>query len=167
MSENWRTIEEFPDYAVSDRGRVKRVVARPFHPCRRMALWKHSTGCLCVSLARWKESRRSMRVHILVATAFLPNPLGLPTVNHKYGDKTKNTVADLEWASSRRQIIHAIKTGLHKTRGYSRFKATGRWRAYIGFNGKQLHLGYFKKEASAKAARQAAEKIYHQLEAIS
>ena len=110
--------------------------------------------------------RRAVRVHILVAKAFLPNLLGLPTVNHKNGNKAQNDVDNLEWASSERQIIHAIQTGLHKTRGYCFFKRTGKWIAYIESKGQSHHLGYFATEEQAQQARTHAEKIYHNLEEI-
>jgi hypothetical protein len=164
-TELWKTIPQFPDYAVSNMGRVKRVVSRPYHPAKLLNPWLHTTGCLCVSLHK-DGKRRSVRVHILVAEAFLPNLNGLPTVNHKDGDKTRNVVDNLEWASSQRQIIHAIQTGLHKTKGYSIFRATGRWEAYIQINGRKIHLGFFPTESVAKAARQTAEKIHHRLELI-
>jgi hypothetical protein len=161
----WKTIEEFSDYEVSDAGMVMRTVARPWHPCRLLTGWVHSTGCTCVSLNHGNR-RRSARVHILVAKAFIPNPLNLPTVNHKDGDKTHNDVSNLEWASSERQIVHAIQTGLHKTKGYGFHKASGKWTAYIESKGVRRHLGLFPTEQQAIGARQAAEKIYHNLEEI-
>ena len=102
-----------------------------------------------------------------MAKAFLPNPLNLPTVNHKDGDKMNNAVGNLEWASSKRQVIHAIQTGLHETRGYSYNKHAKKWIAYIEANGKQYYLGLFENETQAAAARKAAEKVHHNLEDIA
>lgn len=41
--------------------------------------------------------RKNMYVHRLVAEAFIPNPLGLKTVNHKDENKLNNAVANLAW----------------------------------------------------------------------
>lgn len=53
-------------------------------------------------------------VHRLVAKAFLPNPDGKRTVNHKDGDKHNNVVYNLEWATYQENAQHAHDTGLNR-----------------------------------------------------
>lgn len=74
------------------------------------------TGYMVVNLRR-NHTSCVIPVHVLVAKAFIPNPLNMPTVNHKDGDKHNNKVSNLEWASYSDNNIHALKTGLRKPRG--------------------------------------------------
>ena len=52
------------------------------------------------------------KVHRVVATVFIPNPLIKREVNHKNGLKTDNRVANLEWVTSSENKVHAIKNHL-------------------------------------------------------
>ena len=70
-------------------------------------------GYLQVSL--WRNNKDThCYVHRLVATHFIPNPLGLAEVNHIDGDRTNNHVSNLEWVDRSGNIRHAIRTGLRK-----------------------------------------------------
>lgn len=53
-----------------------------------------------------------LRVHRLVAMAFIPNPDNLPEVNHKDGNKLNNCVTNLEWCDGLYNMRHAWATGL-------------------------------------------------------
>ena len=66
-----------------------------------------------LQVSLWKENfGTSFYVHRLVATHFIPNPLGLPEVNHIDGDRHNNNVSNLEWVTSSGNSYHAVATGL-------------------------------------------------------
>lgn len=54
-------------------------------------------GYLSACLQNGKSTK--VRIHRLVAEAFLPNPEGLPIVHHIDHDKTNNTVSNLQWVT--------------------------------------------------------------------
>jgi|SRR5690554_230115 len=100
MDELWRNIDGYPEYQVSNLGRVK---------SKRKILKPHKTkkGYLRVNIRG-----KNLRVHRLVAEAFIPNPSKKPEVNHIDGDKTKNFVENLEWCSGQENINHSFEKGL-------------------------------------------------------
>lgn len=51
-------------------------------------------------------------LHRLLAEHFIPNPLNLPQVNHKDGNKLNCEIENLEWVSVQENTIHAYKNGL-------------------------------------------------------
>jgi hypothetical protein len=70
-----------------------------------------------------KEGKtKTMKIHRMVAMAFIPNPDNKPHVNHKDLDKTNNHVDNLEWATTHENRQHAVSNG-HCNKGESVFTA--------------------------------------------
>lgn len=74
-------------------------------------------GYLVVTYYERKSSgcagkQKSVRVHRLVASAFIENPNDYPEVNHIDGNKTNNHVSNLEWVTPSMNSQHAYRTGL-------------------------------------------------------
>lgn len=60
---------------------------------------------------------KTMLVHRIMASAFIPNSDNKPTVNHIDGNKRNNTISNLEWSTKSEQNIHASRLGLKKFNG--------------------------------------------------
>ena len=65
--------------------------------------------------ARVHGKQKNILVHRLVADAFIPNPDGLPLVNHKDLDKTNNHVSNLEWITHMDNTRHYFETSPDST----------------------------------------------------
>ncbi len=102
--EEWRTMcyDEDPEseIEISNFGRIK--MGEPTYGQKR------SDGYMIVYFG----CGDSRRIHRLVAQAFIPNPDGLPCVNHKDGNKSNNRTNNLEWCSHQQNSLHAFATGL-------------------------------------------------------
>lgn len=108
MQEEWKPIDGYVDYLVSNFGRVKSLKNGNETI---LSLWTNEDGYLCVNF--WEDGKRHhLRVHRLVAMAFIENKNNLPEVNHKDGDKKNNLVENLEWSTRSQNIRHAFDTGL-------------------------------------------------------
>lgn len=93
--EIWKEIAGFEGlYAVSNKGRVKNLETGKV-----LKNWSNPQGYPFVALYKGDGTSKQITVHRLVATAFIPNPLNLPQVNHKDENKTNNDVSNLEWCT--------------------------------------------------------------------
>ncbi len=108
--EEWRTIAKWPDYEVSNLGRVRR--AKGELPMTVVCYVK-------VGLQKPGGGGRDWpSVHKLVAEAFHgERPSKGHVVNHKNGAQDDNRADNLEWVTYQENTQHAVDTGLFVARG--------------------------------------------------
>ena len=118
MKEVWVDICGYDGfYQVSNIGNVRRTrycdAASASHhtPMRNMKSHVSSLGYHRIKLTINGVSKLHF-IHRLVAGSFIPNPNGLPCVNHMDGNKSNNCVSNLEWCSHAENNAHANALGL-------------------------------------------------------
>ena len=91
VNEEWRAIDGHAKYQVSSLGNVRNVRTERF-----LTPVPSPKGYLRVDL-RKPGSRTTKQVQQLVASAFIPNPLNKPLVDHIDHCVTNNTIMNLRW----------------------------------------------------------------------
>lgn len=74
-----------------------------------MSLYTNSkSGYVYVNISK-ENKKHNLRVHKLVAEAFIDNPNNLPQINHIDGNKRNNRADNLEWCDSSYNIKDMYK----------------------------------------------------------
>ncbi len=150
--ENWRSIDGFGNYEVSQIGRVRNATSE------RILKGKVSnSGYLQVAL--YKNGKRKYQyIHQLVAREWTLNPEGKRCVDHIDGNRTHNHFENLRWASSsensRNMKKHIDGSSVYK--GVSYCNKSKKWRSRIYIEGKDKYLGCFTSEREAGVAYNVA-----------
>lgn len=101
--EEWRKIEGFEGYEVSNIGGIRSLKSGA---TKRLKIYNRQ-GYHRVTL--WGDGKRYDKgVHRLVAIAFIENPLNKSQVNHKNGIKSDNRVKNLEWCTASENNRHKV-----------------------------------------------------------
>ena len=111
--EDWVTIEEFPKYEVNRDGVIRHKETKHVKKPR-----VDSWGYHQVALSKGVHGKNhSKTVHRLVAKAFIPGDHDDLQVNHIDGNKTNNSVSNLEFVTGSQNVQHAYDTGIRKPSG--------------------------------------------------
>ncbi len=100
MLEEWRDIEGFPGYRISNMGHV-------WSDKRNRELTQYNSVGYRVVHIRRSGKTFNKRVHRLVAATFIKGDQSLH-VNHIDGDKTKNSADNLAWVTRSENSLHSV-----------------------------------------------------------
>ena len=109
--EIWRDIKGYDGmYQISNYGRIKSFKKGNIKILKPNL---HTGGYLYVILSKHNKTKHHY-VHILVAQAFIPNPDGLPEVDHRYGNKFDNYAGNLRWVTPKQNSENTMALGLRE-----------------------------------------------------
>lgn len=105
MNEEWKIIKDFPKYSISNLGRIKNSeTGKDLKPFK---IGTKNEQYYAVDF--YPYHKKNIRIHRLVAQAFIPNPDNKPEVNHIDGNHFNNAVNNLEWVTGSENCIHAYR----------------------------------------------------------
>lgn len=109
VSNYGRVYRDSFDITVNDNGRVYQ---KPL-PAMMCKMYRDPIGYPSICIF-FEDAKRRVRVHRLVADAFVKKVDGKHQVNHLDGSKDNNYYKNLEWCTHKENIRHAHNVGLFK-----------------------------------------------------
>lgn len=107
----WKKVPGYDDYEASEDGQIRKISTQRIvkqsqnkvnHYMYASLSWRDEDGAL---------KRKNCLVHRIIATTFLPNPDGLPQVNHKDSNRVNNNISNLEWINVSDNLKHSFRDG--------------------------------------------------------
>jgi hypothetical protein len=158
QEESWKEIEDFPNYEVSSFGNIRNRITLNILANTKTDRY----GYPQVELYNNKKGH-SIAVHSLVAKAFLLEVSEKPLINHIDKNRKNNHINNLRYVTKGeaqwgQRVSRRNKSGV---KGVSFDETKQKWLSRIGFNKKQIYLGYYETKEAATAARKAGEMKYY------
>ena len=129
MEEIWKETE-ISGYFISNLGRLKGRSGKIL----KQRINHEGYYSLCLMPNGKNGKPKGIKIHILVAKAFILNPENKPQVNHIDGNKLNNNVSNLEWCTGKENMQHAFKNNLvtiHKGENSPQAKLTNEQASWI------------------------------------
>jgi hypothetical protein len=155
--EEFREIKEYPNYEVSNCGRVRNKRTQKTL-CHSVYIDKYSKVRSC-KIGLYKNDKViTNAIHRLVAQAFIPNPDNKLIVDHIDRDPTNNNVSNLRWATPK-------ENGNNKNRPTQNISNTSgelniyysnrekRWLYRVSVDCKIIEIGRYSSFEEAKKAK--------------
>jgi hypothetical protein len=139
----WRPVVGFEGYyLVSSDGKIKSL----YRTQKILKPKSDKDGYKACSLYSPDSKKpKHVRVHRIVAEAFLDNPNRLPVVNHIDSDVTNNSVSNLEWCTILHNNTHGVKKRTVKSLAHLSYEeiliAKEMYEAHTDYKSICKHLG--------------------------
>ncbi len=149
--EIWLRVKEYPNYSVSNLGRVKNNVANHI-----MIGGYDKDGYKQVTLQK-NGKQYNRRVCRLVALTFIENPNELPMVNHIDENKENDNIDNLEWCTAQYNNTYGCRC--NKTRKSVQCIETGK--IYEGLRIAEKETGISHTNISSACRKNCCAGGYH------
>ena len=153
--EEFRRIEDLGNYSISNMGRFRNDDTNKI-----LKLFVNQGGYLVYNFLEKPLKDKSdfgfiLKIHRLVAQAFIPNPYKKPIVDHIDNNRKNNSVNNLRWVthqenSMNRSTTYKSKSGVN---GITCNSKKNIWVASITKDKKKYNLGMFESKEEAIQAR--------------
>jgi hypothetical protein len=94
IADEWVVCEDYPSYMINRKGEVKSLLTGKI-----LKAAKHKSGYMLLGLRKNGESK-TVKVHRLLAKAFIPNPENKPFIDHINGVRDDNRLENLRWCTN-------------------------------------------------------------------
>ena len=94
IADEWVVCEDYPSYMINRKGEVRSLLTNKI-----LRPKKSKTGYMYVGLRKNRESK-TVRVHRLLAKAFIPDQDNKPQVDHINGVRDDNRLENLRWCTN-------------------------------------------------------------------
>ena len=159
MTEEYRDINNFPNYQVSNFGNVRnKIRGNIIKPIINIKNKKTGYKCLQVNISNTEGIQRHKSIHKLVADAFLENPENKEMVDHIDGITSNNNFSNLRWATRSENMLNKNnKIRTDNTSGERNIyfvTQKNKWTFNHCIEGKQISCGFYNTMEEAKAAKE-------------
>ena len=144
MQEEWKQIQEYPNFEVSNHGRVRNT-----EKDKVISNSRNKHGYYTLHLAK-DGIQKTHNLHSLVARYFVPNPFRLIVVDHIDRNRLNNLYSNLRFCTQQQNArnISSRVGGTSCYKGVSFIKQTQKWRAALC----GTVIGHFGSEMEAALA---------------